>query len=248
LERKFNELKVKQDFSNFIYRIEVPKEGEYEIIINNNGEKKNLGEKYFKKGVQEFVLPNNRNLIDKNLQAQRILQSNLILKSIKNKNSDFEAQVPMITFLKINPTKYRIKVEGAKEPYTLIFSESFHKGWKAYINQNQSSKTKNQNYYWEEIINYFDGDIKEITSKSIFLDRNIFETVGKKQISEERHFLVNGYANSWYITPGDVNGEQDYELIIEFWPQRLFYIGLGISGLTLIICLFYLFIKKWKKI
>jgi len=52
--------------------------------------------------------------------------------------------------------------------------------------------------------------------------------------------LVNGYANSWYITPEDAGGKQDYELIIEFAPQRLFYKGLFISGITLAGCLIYL--------
>lgn len=30
------------------------------------------------------------------------------------------------------------------------------------------------------------------------------------------------------------------ELVIEFWPQRLFYVGIGISGATLLGCLAYL--------
>jgi len=37
-------------------------------------------------------------------------------------------------------------------------------------------------------------------------------------------------------------------LIIEFQPQRLFYIGLGISLATLLGCLGYLGIEKIKKI
>ena len=79
-----------------------------------------------------------------------------------------------------------------------------------------------------------------------FLEPATFETWGREPIAEDRHYLVNGYANSWYITPADVDGQENYELIVEFWPQRLFYIGLGISGMTLISCLAYL-IFVWVK-
>ncbi|MBU4299391.1 hypothetical protein KJ636_05085, partial [Patescibacteria group bacterium] len=36
------------------------------------------------------------------------------------------------------------------------------------------------------------------------------------------------------------DGSYDFEMIVEFWPQRLFYLGLGISGTTLLFCLIYL--------
>jgi len=66
--------------------------------------------------------------------------------------------------------------------------------------------------------------------------------------------MVNGYANSWNINPTELcgtpagealcvrnaDGSYDLELVVEFWPQRLFYIGLFISGATLLGCLGYL--------
>jgi len=182
----------------------------------------------------------------RNVKIYKIEQPKTILVSeipnskfqIPNKsqisNSKSQKELPKITFVKINPTKYRVKVEGAKEPYTLVFSESFHRGWKIYLRNWETEKLGN---YGEIVASYFDGEIKEGTHKNIFLDKNIFETWGKKPIAEDRHYLVNGYANSWYITPEDVEGKENYELIVEFWPQRLFYIGLFISGITLIGCL-----------
>jgi hypothetical protein len=155
----------------------------------------------------------------KNLQIQQIIQPTLTLKKVEDKKTDVKTQTPQITFVKINPTKYRVKVEGAKEPYTLVFSESFNQKWKAYIS-NQHEKT---------------------------VTNSFLETWTKEPINEERHLLVNGYANSWYITPEDNAGEENYEIIIEFWPQRLFYIGLFISGLTLIGCFGYLIFDFLKK-
>ncbi|MBI4683833.1 MAG: hypothetical protein HY755_01390 [Nitrospirae bacterium] len=49
---------------------------------------------------------------------------------------------PKIEFRKINPTRYIVDVKSAKGPFTLVFSESFHEGWKAFIRPVQSSKFK----------------------------------------------------------------------------------------------------------
>jgi hypothetical protein len=38
----------------------------------------------------------------------------------------------------------------------------------------------------------------------------------------------------------NADGSYDFEIIVEFWPQRLFYIGLIISGTTLLACFGYL--------
>ena len=170
-----------------------------------------------------------------------------------NESTYDEKTIPKITFIQINPTKYRIKIEGAKDPYTLIFSESFHKGWKLYINGLTDSKInglKNNELtdYGEIVASYFNGDIKEGTHRNTFLEKATFETWGKKPISEEKHLLVNGYANSWYITPEDTGGSENYELIIEYSPQWLFYIGLFISLLTIISCTGYLLIRGVKKL
>jgi len=334
LDGQTEELKIKRDFSKLVYKIEIPKEGEYEIYVKDiNGltDYSLLDERNFEEGEQELVLPFSgisENLVDenlrikdyspnsiyrisfdyeapkggsffvaegkagetaktqlfstgdefrhferffqsspdaqeaavhlsisvseeKNLRIERIYQPEVVLKNIQYSNfvrnqapliSNIQYQSPKITFVKINPTKYRVKIEGAKEPYTLVFSESFHRGWKAYKKDigNQILDIGEQKRYGEVVASYFDGEIKEGMHKNVFLDKNTFETWGKKPLSEDKHLMVNGYANSWYITPEDVGGKQDYELIIEFAPQRLFYKGLFISGITLAGCLIYL--------
>jgi len=194
----------------------------------------------------------------RNVKVYKLVQPKIVLRTITD-NTDKRTRItPKITFVKINPTKYRVRVEGARGPYTLVFSESFHRGWKLYKRDirnwildigetstkkdigNQILDTGEQKQYGEIVASYFDGEIKEGTHKNIFLDKNTFETWGKKPIAEDRHYLVNGYANSWYITPQDVGGKENYELIVEFWPQRLFYIGLLISTIIFIGCLSYL--------
>jgi len=173
-----------------------------------------------------------------NVKIEKVFDPTIFFRSTNHQPPITNHQSPHITFIKINPTKYRVKVEGVKEPYSLVFSESFHRGWKAYVSDQRLVTSDQQ--YGEIVASYFDGEIKEGTHKNIFLDRNTFETLAKKPIPEDRHYLVNGYANSWYITPEDSEGKENYEIIIEFWPQRLFYIGLGVSLLTLLGCSGYL--------
>jgi len=229
-------------------------------------------------------------------------------------NKKVMKNTPILEFKKIDPTKYRVVVHGARGEFPLVFSESFHEGWKSYLmpleldsrlrgndtedrgNDKLTSYkildgNKDDQANKEELKNFVDkgwitslGNRKEKEIKHIkwendrekldyiekynidFISKNfqdtiqnnnlsngsIFETWFKKPIEDNKnHRIVNGYANSWNI---DVNklcnnnsvciknsdGSYDFELVIEFEPQRLFYIGLTISGTTLLACLSYL--------
>lgn len=230
------------------------------------------------------------------------------------------ADTQTLEFKKINPTKYRIVVHGAKGEFPLVFSESFHQGWKIYlstlnnpklqISNDQIAKYKildgneDDQASGEELRSFIDrgwittlgdGKEKEIKHQKWDSTRNIwqgnqvldysekyridfisknfqgtiqndnlpsgqfYETWFKKPIDDNKnHLMVNGYANSWIIDtnklchPELVSGSDktnciknadesyDFEVIVEFWPQRLYYLGLFISGTTLIGCLSYL--------
>lgn len=111
-----------------------------------------------------------------------------------------------IHFKMINPTRYKIQVEP-QGPFWLVFSESYHPKWKAYI-----------------------GDV------------GWFEAFFRNPISDENHFLVNGYANAWYI-----GKTGKYEIILYFWPQSLFYIGAIVSVATFVACVSYLIYDRRRK-
>jgi hypothetical protein len=161
-----------------------------------------------------------------------------------------DIRTPIIEFKKINPTKYRIRVHNATEDFPLIFSESYHDGWKAYV---VNSKSKIQN----SKIEFISKVIKGTTQNNNLPDGGFYETWGKVHIPDDYHWVANGYANSWWISLDGIkknggyvqnhDGSIDFELVLEFWPQRLFYVGLFISGLTLLGCIGYLgydFAKK----
>jgi hypothetical protein len=270
---------------------------------------------------------------------------NLKVESLKRE----EEKLPILEFKKINPTKYRVRVHSANGKFPLVFSESFHDGWRAYATQAESepdprrslssSPIGGEDDKWEDSYKILDGNesdqaIKEDVGKFIekgwvtdlgdgeekevkhmkwnaekqkeeldyvekynidFISKNfqgtiqndnlpkgkIWETwmpgsfkvessLGLKdkilkqvqndkvvELPEENHLMVNGYANSWLVdveqickiksekAGGDYcikndDGTYDMELTVEFWPQRLFYVGVGVSGLTLLACLGYL--------
>lgn len=135
----------------------------------------------------------------KNAKLEIIIEPKIVLKKNKHVRDDDH---PTITFQKINPTKYIVNVENAVSPYFLVFSESFHHGWKAHIK-------------------------------------------GQKLLADDRHVMMNGYANSWYLTPEDADGQKNYQIIIEYWGQQLFYLGILVTLATVFLTLAFGF---WRKI
>lgn len=140
--------------------------------------------------------------------------------------------IPTIGFKRINPTKYKVVIYNAKTPFFLIFSDKFHKDWKAFISNIEPAKLKVQE-------SYFSGNVQESYHENIFLDSKTFETLDMISLPEKQHFAVNGYANAWYITPEDSGEKNNYEIIIEMTQQRIFYYSLGISIISLVIFLFW---------
>ncbi|GFP37883.1 hypothetical protein HKBW3S44_01563 [Candidatus Hakubella thermalkaliphila] len=143
---------------------------------------------------------------------------------------------PKITFQKINPTRYEVRVENATSPFFLVFSESYHPGWKVYI--------ESKPFQFNEIIVEYDNTGVKEARQGMITPGDIYYFF-KQAIAEDRHFLVNGYANAWYIDPQEV-GKEDFTLTLYFLPQSYFYIGLIISGLAFLGCVGYLAFD-WKR-
>lgn len=128
-----------------------------------------------------------------------------------------------IAFDLVNPTKKLVHIKGATTPFYLAMSESYHPQWQAQFTN-------------EKINGFF---------------RSWVPWIKPDQIVNDHHFELNGFLNGWYI---DINehcvekklctknsdGSYDIELTLEFFPQRWFYLGLLISGTTLLGCIGYL--------
>ena len=73
---------------------------------------------------------------------------------------------------------------------------------------------------------------------------------GKKEIASDRHVMINGYANAWFIKPTDTDNQPDYTLIVEYTSQRLFYFLLVVCVILFIgasvFLLWYVYVKIKK--
>ena len=277
-------------------------------------------------------------------------------KNIRVFNLQSPLDKPIIEFMKINPTKYRMRIHRAKGGFPLIFSESFHEGWKAYVTRGQRAEDsrqkaddRNKEMLREyKILEGNEEDQASLEELKVFLEKGFVSDLGDGQPKERKHlrylesgaekldhvetytidfiskdfkgtiqnnnlpaghfweswlpgklvldcprtkrgdvdpaceiepdswkidkgvksdlvewpdifhWKVNSYANSWWIDPAilrllpeaskekqgyytvNPDGTVDFEMVLEFWPQRLFYVGLFISSTTLVFCLIYL--------
>jgi len=117
-------------------------------------------------------------------------------------------------------------------------SESYHDKWQAQLNNNKV------NGFFKSWVPFVKPDI----------------------IADEQHFKYMTFLNGWYIDSAKLcqsndggikngctkndDGSYDIEMVIEFTPQRWFYLGLLISGTTFISLISYLvydFIKRRRK-
>lgn len=68
---------------------------------------------------------------------------------------------------------------------------------------------------------------------------HVWDTWFKEPLPEENHIFVNGYANSWWIdletlekegkVQKNADGSYNLEMIIEFWPQKMFWVGFFVT-------------------
>ncbi|HOX40659.1 MAG TPA: hypothetical protein PK263_00525 [bacterium] len=158
--------------------------------------------------------------------------------SCANISPSEEGKLPKVIFTKINSTKYKVRIEQSDgRPFPLVFSESFHCFWKIY----PSSKNELTSGSGTE---FYGGGIIEESSKKNRGKIDLFESLFMKPIPEDRHFIANGYANAWMINPNDFGGKSKYEMVIEFWPQRFYHLGVIASILTIFSIAYWFFVRR----
>ena len=139
-----------------------------------------------------------------------------------------------VSFDLVNPTKKLVHIKGATAAFFLAMSESYHDQWQLQLNN-------------EKVHGFLEG---------------WWPFAKPDRVGDEYHYKLNGFLNGWYVDTAELcagsreevlgtseiqtactqnaDGSYDIEFVIEFWPQRWFYLGLLISGTTLLGCLGYL--------
>jgi len=165
-----------------------------------------------------------------------------------------------MSFTKTNPTKYKVNISNVKTDQDIQFLDSFHSQWNLYLNPIKSN-SKDCNVIQE--YNNEDKNIKECEHTQKFFEGEELSYLWKQPVFEDSHKFVYDYANQWTIDPEYIkanfdksyykenpDGSIDIELTLYFKPQSYFYLGIIISGTTLILCLGYLgytFYRQRKK-
>lgn len=199
----------------------------------------------------------------RNLSLIEIPNPKIIFQKIK----DDEKNRPNITFSRINPSRYEVHVQNVTSPYTIVLMNQFNTKWKL-IDPTQDTDTlrsflarvmgkigkagisllgKQEANPRKEVLRYFDGNVNQTVNQDVFLDTQTFDTWGKTEIAEYKHFPVNGYANAWYVEPKDMQGKTDYTLIIEMTSQKMLYGGLFLSIGTFFVVVLLLAKTFFKK-
>ncbi|MCX6717244.1 MAG: hypothetical protein NTU76_01025 [Candidatus Taylorbacteria bacterium] len=129
-----------------------------------------------------------------------------------------------------NPTEYKISLKNLSKIQYLDFSESFHSDWKLRVGD----------------FNWF----KVLTDKNYFLpdDFHIKNNANLNTFKIDPDYIKQNFPKEDYKENPD--GSIDVELTLYFKPQSYFYLGLIISGVTLLGCLGYLgydFVKRRKR-
>jgi hypothetical protein len=166
------------------------------------------------------------------LSNQTSIKQWQLLKNFHN------GSVPQIIFKRVNPTKYIVEVKNATQPFFLVFSESYHPWWKAYAEDKLSG-------VGEIAANYGNIKVKEARSEMKFTPEDI-SYLFIKPLSDDNHFIANGYANAWYVDPKEIDRDGDgcFTITLYFLPQSLFYLGLLVSGATFAVCTIYLILRS----
>ncbi len=205
----------------------------------------------------------------RNFSVVKVPYPQLIFKNTIGENQ-VEKNIPQILFTKINPTKYKVNVKNVIDPYVLVFLDDYNVNWRLFNVEKETESVKgnisrisgNMGRIISKIFgakkdegneiakNYSGGKISEGRHTNTFLSQDTFETWGKEEVSRNKHFVVNGYANGWIIEPSDVEGRTEYTLIVEMTRQKKFYFFLGVSLVFVAMLLAYFpfsFIKKHGK-
>lgn len=145
--------------------------------------------------------------------------------------------------------------------------EYIKNGWVSDLGQ-MNEKTQ-EHFVWKDdqeklvsserySIDFISKNIRNSIQNNNLPDGNLWETWFRDSINENAgHFEDDGYANVWMVDPQKIcsadnpqcirndDGTVDFELVLEFWPQRLLYLGLSISLLTFFGSILFL-VYSWR--
>ncbi|MCW4025760.1 MAG: hypothetical protein NWF01_12140 [Candidatus Bathyarchaeota archaeon] len=142
-----------------------------------------------------------------------------------------QTATPKITFQQDNLSKYQVKVENATSPFFLVFSESYDPWWKAYVENSPAT-------FGDVVGSYENFGVEETYCNQSGLVDNMNYLLGEP-LPENTHYMVNGYANAWFIDPETIpkNADGSFEITLYYVPQSYYEVGFIVSSVTAVTCI-----------
>ncbi len=191
----------------------------------------------------------NKNMVDtqdaaflEGITSKKIAESsrgNYELYQAKKVNSLINSE--NVYFKKISQVEYVIYLKGIKNNQELSFLDSYHPGWKLFLQKNPSLS-----FCSDPVKNSYTG-VTECKAENRLFDISDLGYSFISPVFDNTHDLKYDYANKWTIDPGYIksnvkssyykvnkDGSIDMELVLYFVPQNYFYFGSIISILTFI--------------
>jgi len=169
--------------------------------------------------------PEGMNVLDESASRIVFLQDSELSKS-----SGVLVAPGEVTYTQLAPSAYFVHIRGATGPFWLVLQTSYHPFWRARILEfNWCSSDQRLSEKLSPSASRpigcasFDRGMPSLLEHFGFL----LKTWWTPTVPNERHVLANGYANAWLI---DQHG--DYDILLEYWPQRLVVLGMGVSVLS----------------
>jgi len=127
--------------------------------------------------------------------------------------------IPEIAWRRVNATRYVASVR-AESPFLLVLNELYHGGWRAYIRGAPRGGGEGQ----------------------IAILSGLRDASGAEWIPAEDHWVANGYGNGFFI-----RRTGDYEVVVEFFPQRYLEAGVLITGFVLLGVVALAASRAWRR-
>jgi hypothetical protein len=175
------------------------------------------------------------------------IQNNYIYVSKSNKVDKIQ-NPGSVTFTVVDTTKKLVSVNGAHTSFYLAMSENYYPKWQAELNNSKSNGRFTSWIPWvhpDKIQDDFHFKLDGFLN-GWYVDPVALCATSKNResgISSSSLSTLRTLQTSDSLKPGcsvNPDGSYNMELIIEFTPQRWFYVGLIISGVTLFSCISYL--------
>lgn len=230
----------------------------FDESINNKPLFNNLGIEYvifrknFISGNEKLYNSNTAKNKIKNDQKFEFIEETDNFIIYRNNYNEGLLKSDNLSFKKINPTKYNIYIKNITTEQKLIFFEIFNSNWKIFIKKQSD---------WCNNFNFSDATNEtECEYDQKYFEGEEISYLWKKPIFKNTHDIANKYANQWTIDPEYIkqnfskeyykensDGSIDVEMVLYFKPQSYYYLGLAISGLTLLGITIYLAYDIFKR-